>query len=333
MTVLRLRRRDFFFLLLAGAFAAQPFAALAQGNKMPVVGLLGTSSADESTNITKALRDGLGESGFVEGQNMTIEYRWAHGNDDRLPALADELVKRKVALIVTSGGEPAALAAKAATKTIPVVFVINGNPITIGLVDSLSKPGGNATGMSLIAPMLDAKRLEILREMVPNAPLIAAMVNPDYADTDYQVGNLETAATERKQKLDVLNVQNERSLEAAFAKVVDEKAGALLVASDPLFNRLHKQVVEFATRDRIPAIYESREFVAAGGLASYGASIAAAYRGAGAYAGRILKGAKPADLPIQLPTTFELVVNLKAAKAIGLEIAPTFTARADEVIE
>jgi len=332
MTVLRLRRRDFFFLLLAGAFAAQPFAALAQG-KMPVVGLLGTSSADESTNITKALRDGLGESGFVEGQNMTIEYRWAHGNDDRLPALADELVKRKVALIVTSGGEPAALAAKAATKTIPVVFVVNGNPITIGLVDSLSKPGGNATGMSLIAPMLDAKRLEILREMVPNAPLIAAMVNPDYADTDYQVGNLETAATERKQKLDVLNVQNERSLEAAFAKVVDEKAGALLVASDPLFNRLHKQVVEFATRDRIPAIYESREFVAAGGLASYGASIAAAYRGAGAYAGRILKGAKPADLPIQLPTTFELVVNLKAAKAIGLEIAPTFTARADEVIE
>ena len=331
MTVLGLRRRDL-LILVAGASAARPFAAFAQAKK-PVIGLLGTSSADESSNVTNALRAGLNESGFVEGQNLTIEYRWAHGSDDRLPALAGELVQRKVALIVTSGGEPAALAAKAATKAIPVVFVVNGNPITIGLVDSLSKPGGNATGMSLIAPMLDAKRLEILHEMVPSTPLVAAMVNPDYADTDYQVGNLETAANERKQKLDVMNVQNETSLESAFAKVIDEKAGALLVASDPLFIRLHKQVVALATRNKIPAIYESREFVAAGGLASYGASIAAAYRGAGAYAGRILKGANPADLPIQLPTTFELVVNLKAAKAIGLEISPTFTARADEVIE
>jgi len=331
MNVLELRRRDF-FVLLAGALAAQPVAALAQG-KMPLIGLLGTSSADESTSITKALHDGLNENGFVEGQNFAIEYRWAHGNDDRLPALAEELVKHRVALIVATGGEPAALAAKAATKTIPVVFVVNGNPITIGLVDSLSKPGGNATGMSLIAPMLDAKRLEILRELVPGTPLIAAVVNPDYADTDYQVGNLETAANDRKQKIDVLNVQNERSLEAAFAKIVDEKAGALLVASDPLFIRLHKEVVALAARNKIPAIYESREFVAAGGLASYGASIAAAYRGAGTYAGRILKGAKPADLPIQLPTTFEFVVNLKAAKAIGLDVAPTVIARADEVIE
>lgn len=330
MTVLAVTRRDF-FLLLAGTLVAQPFA-IAQG-KMSVIGLLGTSSAEDSTNIIKALRDGLNESGFVEGQNVAMEYRWALGNDDRLPGLAEELVKSGVALIVAIGGEPAALAAKAATKTVPVVFVVNGNPISIGLVDSLNKPGGNATGMSLIAPMLDAKRLEILGEMVPNTSLIAAMVNPDYADTDYQVGNLETAANERKQKIDVLNVQNEHSLDAAFAKIIDEKAGALLVGSDPLFIRLHKHVVALAGRGKIPAIYESREFVAAGGLASYGASIAAAYRGAGGYAGRLLKGAKPADLPVQLPTTFELIVNLKAAKAIGLELSPAFIARADEVIE
>ncbi len=326
-----MRRREF-FALLAGLAAARPLAALAQ-QPMPVIGLLGTSSAGETTSATAALREGLGDAGYIEHQNLAIEYRWAQGNDDRLAELAADLVKRKVALIVTTGGEPAALAAKAATKTIPIVFVVNGNPISIGLVDSLSKPGGNATGMSLIAAMLDAKRLEILREMVPSTPLIAAIVNPDYADTDTQIGNLETAAGDSKQKIDVLNVQNEPGLEAAFAKIVEEKAGALLVASDPLFNRLHKQVVALAARNKIPAIYELREFVMAGGLASYGASIAAAYRSAGAYAGRILKGAKPADLPIQLPTTFELVINLKAAKAIGLDIAPTFLARANDVIE
>jgi len=327
----RLPRREV-IALLATAIMARPFAARAQ-RAMPVIGLLGTSSADESVNVTDALRAGLNESGFVEGQNLAIEYRWAHGDDERLPALATELVKHRVTLIVTTGGEPAALAAKAATQTIPIVFVVNGNPITIGLVDSLSKPGGNATGMSLVAPMLDAKRLEILSEMVPDTRLIAALVNPNYADTDYQVGNLESAAGERKQKIDVLNVQNERSLEAAFVKIGEEKAGALVVGADPLFVRLHKQVVTLATSNKIPAIYESREFVAAGGLASYGASIAAAYRGAGTYAGRVLKGVKPAELPIQLPTTFELVINLKAAKAIGLQIPPTVTARADEVIE
>lgn len=327
-----MRRREF-IAGLAGMMATRPLAAGAQQPKMAVIGLLGTSSAEEAASVTGALRQGLQESGFVEGQNLTIEYRWAHGDDDRLPALAEELVKRHVALIVSSGGEPAALAAKAATKAIPVVFVVNGNPITIGLVDSLSKPGGNATGMSLIASMLDAKRLEILGEMVPGTTLVAAIVNPDYADTDYQVGNLETAASDRKQKIDVLNVRSKAGLEAAFAKIVEEKAGAVVVAADPLFNRLHKEVVALAARDKIPAIYESREFVDAGGLASYGASIGGAYRGAGVYAGRILKGTKPSDLPIQLPTMFELVINLKAAKAIGLEIAPTFLARADEVIE
>jgi ABC-type uncharacterized transport system substrate-binding protein len=327
-----LQRREF-IAVLAGTMAAWRFAARAQQPNMPVVGLLGTSSAEEALTETNALREGLKESGFDEGRNLAIEYRWAHGNNDRLPALAAELVKREVALIVTAGAEPSALAAKAATNKIPVVFVINGDPISIGLVDSLNRPGGNATGMSLIASSLEAKRLEILREMVPKVPLIAVLVNPDYADTDFQVGGLETAASTSGQKIDVLNARGEHDLDIAFTTIAQEKAGALLVAADPLFNRLHNQVVALATRYKVPAIYESREFVGAGGLASYGASIAAAYRGAGAYAGRILKGVKPADLPIQLPTTFELVVNLKAAKAIGLEISPTFLARADEVIE
>ena len=327
-----LQRREF-IALLAGAVAARPFAARAQQPNMPIIGLLGTSSAEEALIVINALREGLKESGFDEGRNVAIEYRWAHGNDDRLPALAAELVKGDVSLIVTTGAEPSALAAKAATNKIPIVFVVNGDPISIGLVDSLNRPGGNATGMSLFASSLEAKRLEMLREMVPKTPLMAVLVNPDYADTDFQVGGLETAASTSGQKIDVLNARSEQDVDTAFATIAREKAGAMLVAADPLFNRLHNQVVGLATRYKIPAIYESREFVGAGGLASYGASIAAAYRGAGAYAGRILKGAKPADLPIQLPTTFELVVNLKAAKAIGLEISPTFLARADDVIE
>ncbi len=327
-----LQRREF-ITLLAAAAAVRPFAARAQQPNMPVIGLLGTSSVEEALTVTNALREGLKESGFDEGRNLTIEYRWAHGNDDRLPALAAELVKAEVSLIVTTGAEPSALAAKAATNKIPVVFVVNGDPISIGLVDSLNRPGGNATGMSLFASSLEAKRLEMLREMVPKTPLIAVLVNPDYADTDFQVGGLETAASTSGQKIDVLNARSEHDIDTAFTSIAKEKAGALLVAADPLFNRLHNQVVGLATRYKIPAIYESREFVGAGGLASYGASITAAYRGAGAYAGRILKGAKPADLPIQLPTTFELVVNLKAAKAIGLGISPIFLARADDVIE
>jgi len=325
-----LRRRDV-LTFLAGA-AAWPLGARAQA-KMPVIGLLGSSTADESSNMTAALRAGLDESGFVEGQTVAIDYRWAHGNFDRLPALAAELVKGNVALIVTTGAEPPALAAKAATKKIPVVFVINGDPISIGLVDSLNRPGGNATGMSLFASSLEPKRLELLHELVPKANLIAVLVNPDYPDTDFQLGGLETAASTSGQKITVLEARNESDLAAAFAAVVQQQAGALLVAADPLFNRLHSQIVALATRNKVPAIYESREFVVAGGVASYGASIAGAYRGAGAYAGRILKGAKPADLPVQLPTTFELVVNLKAAKAIGLEVSQTFLARADEVIE
>ena len=327
-----MQRREF-ILALGGAAVAWPLAARAQRPAMPVIGLLGSSSADDSIHVMVALRAGLNESGFIEGQNVAVEYRWAHDNYDRLPALAAELVNRHVAVIVTTGAEPSALVAKAATTKIPIVFVIDGDPVSIGLVDSLNRPGGNVTGMSLIASALEAKRLELLRELVPRSTLIAVLVNPDYPDTDFQVGGLEAAASDSGQKIYVLNARNEGDLDAAFTTIAQQRAGALLVAADPLFNRLHQQIVALAARYKVPAIYESREFVAAGGVISYGASIAGAYRGAGVYAGKILKGAKPADLPVQQPTTFELVINLKAAKAIGLEIAPTLLARADEVIE
>ena len=327
-----MQRREF-ILALGGAAVAWPLAARAQRPAMPVIGLLGSSSADDSIHVMVALRAGLNESGFIEGQNVAVEYRWAHDNYDRLPALAAELVNLPVAVIVTTGAEPSALVAKAATTKIPIVFVIDGDPVSIGLVDSLNRPGGNVTGMSLIASALEAKRLELLRELVPKSTLIAVLVNPDYPDTDFQVGGLEAAASDSGQKIYVLNARNEGDLDTAFTTIVQQRAGALLVAADPLFNRLHQQIVALAARYKVPAIYESREFVAAGGVISYGASIANAYRGAGVYAGKILKGAKPADLPVQQPTTFELVINLKAAKAIGLEIAPTLLARADEVIE
>jgi putative ABC transport system substrate-binding protein len=281
----------------------------------------------------RALRAGLNESGFIEGQNVAIEYRWAHGEYDRLPALAADLVNRKVAVIVTIGGEPSALAAKNVTNKIPIVFVIIGDPISIGLVDSLKRPGGNLTGMSLIASELEAKRLELLRELVPNSTMIAVLVNPDYPDIDFQLGSIEAAASGIGQKINVLNARTERDLDTVFTTIVQRQIGTLLVAADPLFSRLRDQIVALAARYKVPAIYPLREFVAAGGVISYGASIAGAYRGAAVYAGKILKGAKAADLPVQLPTTFELVINPKAAKALGFEVSPMLLARADEVID
>jgi putative ABC transport system substrate-binding protein len=327
-----MKRREF-ITLLGGAAVVWPVAARAQRPLMPVIGLLGSSSADESIHVRGALRAGLNNSGFIEGQNVAIEYRWAHGEYDRLPALAADLVNRKVAVIVTIGAEPSALAAKEVTNKIPIVFVITGDPVSIGLVDSLNRPGGNVTGMSLIASALEAKRLELLRELVPKSTMIGVLVNPDYPDTDFQVGSVEAAASGSGQKINVLNARTERDLDTVFTTMVQQQIDSLLVAADPLFNRLRDQIVALAARYKVPAIYESREFVAAGGVISYGASIAGAYRGAGVYAGKILKGAKAADLPVQLPTTFELVINLKAAKALGLEISPMLLARAHEVIE
>jgi putative ABC transport system substrate-binding protein len=283
--------------------------------------------------MTRALRAGLNESGFNEGENVAIEYRWAHDNYDSLPALMADLVKRQVVGIVTIGAEQSALAAKAATNKIPIVFVIYGDPVSIGLVDSINRPGGNVTGMSLMSSALEAKRLEILSELMPKGTKIAILVNPDYPDTDSQLGSVETAASNGGQNIQVLNARNERELSTAFMTVVEHQAGAVLVAADAFFSRARDQIISLADRFRVPAIYDSREFVVAGGLISYGASIAAAHRGAGIYVGKILRGIKPADLPVQLPTKFELAINLKTAKTIGLEIAPAFLARTDEIIE
>jgi putative tryptophan/tyrosine transport system substrate-binding protein len=326
-----MRRRDF-ITLLGSAAVWRPLTAVAQ-SAVPVIGLLGSSSSDKSVHMTRALRAGLNESGFNEGENVAIEYRWAHDNYDSLPALMADLVKRQVVGIVTIGGEQSALAAKAATNKIPIVFVIEGDPVSIGLVDSINRPGGNVTGMSLMSSALEAKRLEILSELMPKGTKIAILVNPDYPDTDSQLGSVETAASNGGQNIQVLNARNERELSTAFMTVVEQQAGAVLVAADAFFSRARDQIISLADRFRVPAIYDSREFVVAGGLISYGASIAAAHRGAGIYVGKILKGIKPADLPVQLPTKFELAINLKTAKTIGLEIAPTFLARTDEIIE
>jgi putative tryptophan/tyrosine transport system substrate-binding protein len=326
-----MRRREF-LVLLAGA-ASWPFGARAQQKVLPIIGLLGSTSADESSRALDALRAGLRESGFTEGQNVAIEYRWAHGRYRRLPALATDLVNIGTKVIITIGSETSALAAKAATSKTPIVFVVDGDPVNIGLVDSLNNPGANVTGMSLISPALEAKRLGLLREVVPKSALMAVLANEDYPDTDRQLAGVETAAEEIGQKISIQNVRSERDLDSAFTTMSQLNVDALLVAADPLFTELNDQIVALASRYKIPAIYASREFVTVGGIMSYGASATDAYRGAGLYAGKILKGAKPAALPVQLPTKFDLVINLKAARMAGVTIPPSLLARADEVIE
>jgi len=327
-----MRRREF-IALLAGGAVTLPIAARAQQRPAPVIGLLGSTSADESARVLDALRAGLKEAGFTERQNVRIEYRWAHGKHGRLPALAAELVSLRATAIVTTGGEPCAFAAKAATDKIPIIFVIDGDPVSIGLVDSLNNPGGNITGMSLIAPALEAKRLGLLVELIPKSKMIGVLANEDYPDTDRQLAGVETAASEIGQKLSIQNVRSERDLDSVFTTLSGVKVDALLVAADPLFNEMHDQIVALAMRYKIPAIYASREFTVAGGVMSYGASVTDAHRAAGVYAGKILKGDKPAGLPVQLPTKFDLVINVKAAKALGLTVPPALLARADEIIE
>ena len=279
-----MRRREF-ITLLGSAVAAWPLAARAQPKRIPVIGLLGSTSAEESARILDALRAGLKESGFTERQNVAIEYRWAHGKYGRLRTLAADLVGRQVTVIVTTGGEPSALAAKAATTKIPIVFVIDGDPVNIGLVNSLNDPGGNATGMSLIAPALEAKRLGLLRELVPTSKMIGVLANEDYPDTDRQLAGLENAADEIGQKLSIQNVRSDRDLDRAFSVLSQMKVDALLVAADPLFSEMYDQIVALAARYKIPAIYASREFAVAGGVISYGASVVEAYRGAVARSG------------------------------------------------
>jgi putative ABC transport system substrate-binding protein len=323
-----MRRREL-MLLVGGAMTAAG-ALRAQQKAMPVIGYLSFFSPGPNVPLA-AFRQGLSESGYVEGQNVTIEYRWAEGRYDRLPALAADLVARKVDLIATNGGPPSALAAKNATSTIPIVFTGGGDVVAAGLVASFSRPGGNVTGASLMGAELPPKRLDLLSELVPHAGVIALLVNPSNPNTEPQ--DVEMAARKKGLQLEILKAGALDEFETAFASLVELHVGALVVGADPLFNSRREELVALAARHAVPAIYEWREFAIAGGLISYGPSLTGMYRQAGAYVGRVLAGAKPADLPVQQPATFELVINLKTAKALGLTVPPAILARADEVIE
>ena len=326
-------RRDF-MLVLGGAMTAAR-ALRAQQKAMPVIGVLTTGSPGPApAPFMAAFRQGLSEAGYVEGQNLAIEYRWAEGDYDRLPALAADLVGRKVDVIVSTGGFPTALAAKSATSTIPIVFIGGGDPVEGGLVASLARPGGNLTGFTLLVVELNPKRLELLSELVPQARVIALLVNPNSADADARITrDVQDAARSKGLQLSILKASTEGEIDAAFPTLRQLHADGLVVSSEPFFTRQREQLVGLAARHAVPAIYALPEFAASGGLISYGPSVTSTFRQAGIYAGRILKGEKPSDLPIQQPTTFELAVNLKTAKALGLTAPPSILARADEVIE
>jgi putative ABC transport system substrate-binding protein len=327
-----MRRRQF-ITFLGGAAAAWPLAARAQQPAMPVIGFLSSRSPGEAARHVAGFRTGLAQAPYVEGQNVSIEYRWAEGRYEQLPALAAELVRRQVAVIVATGGEPSALAAKAATQTIPIVFTSGGDPVKVGLVASLNRPDSNATGVIVLLAAMEGKRLGLLREMVPNAALIGVLLNPAMPTFDDQVSDVQAAAGSVGQQLHILRASNDSEIDAAFAKAAELRTDGLLVAADPFLSSQREQLVALAVRYAIPAIYEWRDFVEAGGLMSYGTNLTDAYRLVGVYTGRILKGDKPADLPVQQSTKFEFVINLKTAKALGIEVPPGLSARADEVIE
>jgi len=326
-----MRRRDFLG-VMASATVAWPVTARAQQPAMPVVGFLNSASADAFEQRVQAFRDGLSDAGYVEGRNVTIEYRWAEGQIDRLPALAAELVRRQVAVIVTSGGDVSALAAKAATSSIPIVSTIGGDPVKEGLVASFNRPGGNLTGATLFAYSA-AKRLELLHELIPKAVTIMALFDPSDPVVVLDRESLQAASETLGLQLRFANAGTVSELEAAFETVALDRPDGLFVGSNPFFNRQRDQLVGLAARHTIPTIYAFREFPAAGGLISYGSRLADTYRQVGIYTGRILKGESPVDLPVVQPTKFELVINLKTAKALGITVPNSLLATADEVVE
>jgi putative ABC transport system substrate-binding protein len=318
---------------LACSVIAAPFIAKAQQLALPVIGYLSSRSPEESAAHAAAFRRGLGETGYIERENVAIEYRWAKGDYERLPALASELAKLGANVVVAVGGAPSALAAKAATATIPVVFLIGDDPVKIGLVTSFNRPGGNLTGVTFVTTDLGAKRLGLLYELVPNAGVSAFLLNPNFQEAAPQAETMQAAAHSLARRLLVLRASTEREIASSFATLSRERVGALVVQNDPFFDSLRNQLVALAARNAIPAIYHIREFPAAGGLMSYGASLADAYRQVGTYAGRILKGTHPADLPVEQPIKFETVINLKTAKALGITVPQSLLLRTDDVIQ
>jgi putative ABC transport system substrate-binding protein len=328
-------KRRAFIRLLGGAAAAWPLAGRAQQRAMPVVGFLGSTSPDQYATFVAGFRRGMAETGFAEGRNVSIEYRWANGEYDRLPALAAELADHQVAVIFTGGSTPATLAAKAATTTIPIVFFVGGDPAEMGLVANLARPGGNLTGVTNLSVEVGPKRLELLHELVPTATSMALLVNPASPAHDQQTRDLQAAARQLGLTLHVLHASTEAEIDSAFATLVDLRAGGLVIGPDVLFNGIPRsaQLAALALRDRVPTIYQYPEFTAAGGLMSYGTNLAEMFRLAGVYVGRILKGEKPADLPVQQATKVELIINLKTAKALGITVPLPLSGRADEIIE
>jgi putative ABC transport system substrate-binding protein len=330
---MKIPRRDF-IALVGGSAATWPLAARAQQPALPVIGFLHSGSPEPIASRVAGFRKGLGEGGYIEGQTVAIEYRWAQDQYDRLPDLAADLVRRQVAVIATPGSVPAALAAKAATSTIPIVFEVGGDPVQLGLVASLSRPVGNVTGVTSMNVELGAKRLGLLHELLPGAARFAVLVNPNSPDvTELTIKDAQAAAAAIGREIEVLNAATNREIDAAFASLVAKRVDALLVGTEPLFNNRRVQLVTLATLHRVLAIYYAREYAEIGGLMSYGTNLADAYRQAGTYVGRILKGEKPAELPVARVVKFEFVINLQTARTLGIDIPPTLLARADEVIE
>ena len=327
-----MRRREF-ITLLGGAAAAWPLGVGAQQAAMPVIGFLGGGSPDAFAHVVDAFRQGLYETGFAEGQNVTIEYRWAEGQYDRLPALVADLIRQKPAVIVATGGDVGVRAAKKAATAIPIVFTSGSDPVAAGFVSSLNRPGGNVTGVSLFVSVLEGKKLELLRELVPMAAVIGFLVNPNNPRADVDTADMQAAARALGKLLLILKADGEHDFDAVFTNLAQQRVDALVVHTEPFFLSRRDHLVELAARHSIPTIYGLREFAAAGGLISYGTNLSDSYRQVGIYTGKILKGEKPADLPVMQPTKFEFVINLKAAKALGLTVPTSLLVRADEVIE